>query len=379
MSSDSPDSTRTSVDIAATFRLGLWIAAGIVSAGGLAWLSALIAWQAVGRALPFGQGLAVVLPYWLIWAGEALPITMIVARRGVGQAWPVRIGIHALVAIGAMLLNAAALAFVQQSFALTDWTGSVLALATGVFTARLPTNLFVCALIFAVVSRAHLHARFRASLVASQRLEAELLQARLDALRRQLSPHFLFNVLNDVAMLVRDGERAEALRAVIALGDLLRRLVDDTGSDLVSIRDELTFVERYLDLERLIHGSRLRVVIDAGADALDARVPFLLLQPLAENAVRHGVAQDPAAGCVRITVRRSGPWLTAEVSDDGPGLEVYGARSVPNGIGLRNTRQRLVQLFGDAHGLTLTRDHTSRTTVATIRIPYFVDTFAGTA
>jgi two-component system, LytTR family, sensor kinase len=179
------------------------------------------------------------------------------------------------------------------------------------------------------------------------RLESDLRQARLQALEAQLRPHFLFNALNTVSSLVRAGEGQAAIRAVAALGDVLRGALRQTAPE-VALRDELVLAERYLDLERARSGDALSFRVEAEPDTASARVPSLLLQPLVENALKHGRDPDGKAH-VLIRAQREGADLRIEVRDGGTGP----ADGAPDGIGLANTRARLRHLYGERGRLQL--------------------------
>jgi len=179
-------------------------------------------------------------------------------------------------------------------------------------------------------------------LVAS-RLEAQLAQAQLQALQAQLHPHFLFNALHTIGTLVRAGDSQTAIRVVAGLGDLMRRLLDDAAAQEVPLKHELEFIRSYLEIEQVRFRDRLRVTIHAAPDTLDAAVPHLILQPLVENAVRHGIAPHVAGGTILVGARRHDGRLVLTVRDDGLGIpDGTGAR--PR-VGLANTRARLERLF----------------------------------
>ena len=181
---------------------------------------------------------------------------------------------------------------------------------------------------------------------ASQ-LEAQLAQAQLKALKMQLHPHFLFNTLHGISALIpEDPEAAE--RMIARLSDLLRLTLENEGTQEVSLKQELDFLEHYLEIERTRFQDRLSVEIDVDPAALDARVPNLILQPLVENAIRHGVAPRPEAGSIRIHAARDNGMLRLQVRDDGPGL-TNGQTALREGVGLANTRKRLTQLYGTNH------------------------------
>jgi LytS/YehU family sensor histidine kinase len=218
--------------------------------------------------------------------------------------------------------------------------------------------LHVNALVYGIiVGVAHLLAyreAARARDLHAARLEAQLARARLHALRAQLHPHFLFNALHTVGLLFRTNRHEEGYDTLERLGALLRRMLDGGGADEheVPLGEELDFAREYLAIERTRLRDRLRVEVDAAPDALAARVPALLLQPLVENAVRHGIAPHSAAGRLTIRAWRDGTILRLHVSDDGPGPPRGNGRA-SEGVGLRNTRERLRQLYGDAQRLTM--------------------------
>jgi signal transduction histidine kinase len=193
-------------------------------------------------------------------------------------------------------------------------------------------------------------------------LESQLARAQLQALRMQLHPHFLFNTLHTIAVLVREQDTETAVRLLARLGDVLREVLRSADAHEVRLRDELAFTGRYLEIEQVRFADRLRVVWRAETAALDAAVPHLVLQPLVENALRHGIARREHAGLLEIGARRDGARLTVWVRDDGPGPGAAAERGVENGgaardgdadgggsgIGLANVRARLAALYGDA-------------------------------
>ena len=200
-------------------------------------------------------------------------------------------------------------------------------------------------------------------------LEAQLAHARLEALQAQLNPHFLFNALNTVAMLVRRRANAEALRGVVSLSELLRKVLMGNRSVEVPLHEELAVVEHYLSLERMRFRDRLTVTIAADADAQDALVPSLILQPIVENAVRHGITPGSNRGHVEIRCQRKGDTLAIQVRDNGSGLPEGWDPASSGGIGLANTRERLERLYHDAHTFEVRSAPTSGT-IAIIVIPF---------
>lgn len=174
--------------------------------------------------------------------------------------------------------------------------------------------------------------------------EALVQEARLHALQSQLQPHFLFNTLNSIASLVLDGRSDAAVTMISRVADLLRLCLQTSETPQITLRKELAFLGYYLDIESMRFGDRLQCRFDAPADALDLMVPTLLLQPLVENAVRHGILPSAKGGSIVISARAQGQMLTLRIEDDGPGMGSTAAMS--SGIGLANTAARLQELYG---------------------------------
>ncbi|MFI5311312.1 MAG: sensor histidine kinase, partial [Gemmatimonadales bacterium] len=192
-----------------------------------------------------------------------------------------------------------------------------------------------------------------AELRAAQ-LEQTLAESRLSLLRTQLDPHFLFNTMNGVSALMHeDPDAADTM--LTRLGDLLRASMNESAPHEVTLDQELDFSERYLGIQRARFGSRLRTTMQIHPDARRARVPSMLLQPLLENAIRHGIAPRCEGGCLDVEASIDGRTLRVSVRDDGVGLPVDVPGTRATGIGLRNTLLRLQQLYGDAGSLEMRR------------------------
>jgi two-component system LytT family sensor kinase len=201
--------------------------------------------------------------------------------------------------------------------------------------------------------------------VEASQLAEQLAQAQLQALRMQIHPHFLFNALNAVNMLIRAGDKTRAIQAVTGLSELLRHVVDGAPLQEVRLKDEVGFLERYLNIEAVRFGERLQVIKDIPDEAAHALVPNLVLQPLVENAIRHGISERTDSGRIEIRAHRENGTLIMTVQDDGHGVN---ARH-EEGVGLANTRARLQRLYGDAHVLKIERA-AGGGTMATVEIPY---------
>lgn len=222
-----------------------------------------------------------------------------------------------------------------------------------------------------VVGAAHalrFYERAKAQEHREAELESRLVEARLLALRMQLNPHFLFNTLNSIASLVHDEpEQAEAM--IEALGELLRLSLNASARQEVTLREELHFLDRFLLIEQTRFGERLRVEKQIEAAALEAVVPILVLQPLVENAVKHGIESQIGPGVIRIVAEHVGETLHLAVSDNGRGLACAGEEKLKEGVGLANTRSRLKELYGAGASLEL-RPGKAGGLAVKIRIPW---------
>ena len=187
--------------------------------------------------------------------------------------------------------------------------------------------------------------------LAAAQLETRLAEAQLQALQRQLHPHFLFNTLHTISALMhRDPEAADVM--LERLGDLLRLTLDRVSDQVVPLRDEVEFLNKYLEIERARFGERLTVSSSVDPDTLDAVVPNLVLQPLVENAIRHGIAPKVGGGRLYIGARREADTLILTVRDDGPGIAAT-EEAMTTGVGLSNTRSRLAHLYRDRYRFEL--------------------------
>jgi sensor histidine kinase YesM len=205
---------------------------------------------------------------------------------------------------------------------------------------------------------------------AAVRLEAGLAEARLTALRAQLDPHFLFNTLNAVSALALRGEREGVVQALSTLSDLLRATLGGAPTQEVALSDELALLDRYLEIQRLRFSDRLTVVRDVDPTVLDAAVPAMLLQPLVENAIKHGIGARPEGMRIEIHARPLDAMVVLEVRDTGPGFGRRGQNTANGeGIGLANTRERLAQLYGATQRLEC-RDAEGQGGVVEVVLPY---------
>lgn len=305
-------------------------------------------WRLTNYPGTFREALAAALPPWLALAAFvpaiwALAVRFRLDRTPRAAALSLHLGasvVFAMVHIALNALNAATFGGMEA--------GAVAALqhlAGLYFVARMLSYWAVLAGCHALL----LYREARARDLSASRLEAQLSEARLQALRGQLNPHFLFNTMNGIATLALRGEREGVVDALSRLSDLLRLSLDDDIGQEVTLARELDFTERYVGLQRLRFGDRLVLRRDVDADVLEARVPVMILQPLVENAIEHGTSRRPEHGEVGVRAYRDGERLVLEVNDSGPGFELQSTMS-GRGIGLANTRARLATLYGpEAH------------------------------
>lgn len=302
---------------------------------------------AIVPPLTWSQALSINLTYYYLWA-LTTPVVIALARRFRFESgrWGVALVVHtgaSLVLTGAQILlgegilvllgvrHVAFPALVRYSFVVN-------------FQSSLPTYWLI---LFAYLAFDY-YAKYRDRELRGAHLAAELSRAQLQALKMQLKPHFLFNTLNSISSLMyTDVEAADAMLA--RLSDFLRLTLDREMDQEVSLGEELEFVRRYLEIEKIRFDERLTVNVDVAKDVEAARVPTLALQPLVENAIHHGIAARPEGGSIAIRASRDEGRLHISVSDDGVGTREEHPRER---IGLANTRARLQRLYGDAHQLS---------------------------
>src|SRR5688572_27456466 len=227
-------------------------------------------------------------------------------------------------------------------------------------------DLLVVVLLLVAGNALGAHHRARRLERREARLEVELARAQLEALRLEIHPHFLFNTLNSIAALIRVKDNSRALEMLLGLSELMRATVDGPRDHLVPLSTEIDFVRRYVDLQRARFADRLEIRWDMDDASLAVPVPTLLLQPLVENAIRHGAAPQPGRCEMTIAARLSGASLHLRVSDAGAGLPPGFDATRDAGTGLRNTASRLKQLYGDRASLKIRRGDGGGTVVDVI-------------
>jgi two-component system, LytTR family, sensor kinase len=297
------------------------------------------------------------LIYWWAWI-PLTPIALHAARRFpiTRRTRKAAIPAHILIALAVGFIHEGMLTAillltrdtgwfipVNASFAIVDWRRIPVGALTGFYKYWALVGVY-SAFVYA--------RRSRTQQVHAAQLETRLAQAELQALRMQLHPHFLFNTLHAVSMLNFSDVDA-ANRMLVRLSDLLRMSLDTAGRQHVTLREELSFLRKYLEIEQTRFQDRLRVDFDVDESLLDAEVPNLILQPLVENAIRHGVSKIAHQGVIDVSASRRGASLCLRVCDNGPGLPAKWDLELNPRIGLSTTITRLKQLYGDAQSFKL--------------------------
>jgi signal transduction histidine kinase len=336
-----------------------WARAWGISLG--AWLSfdllAQIQWYSYyrekGLDVPAGRFLA---DYWdsLVWAFFSPFVLLLIFVLPISRrTWRRALPVHLAAAVAAGLVWIPNLQGVRLVLvAYFDDAGLSRELSSAFVFRILVQSLMLYTEIAAVGHGIHYYRESQARALKTSRLEAQLAQAQLQVLRMQLHPHFLFNTLNTISALVHKDARA-ADRMLALLGDLLRDSFDKLGAQEVELKEEIDFLDRYLEIEKTRFQDRLVVAKDLDPEALDALVPYLILQPLVENAIRHGVARRAGAGRIELLARRENGELRLHVRDDGPGMTPGAERAAQGGVGLANSQARLQQLYGSSQRLEL--------------------------
>ena len=304
---------------------------------------------------------------WLGWTAWALILTAVMLRldhRGAGTVTTI---------VAGSLLALAPLVLVPMLSSPWHWlvtsSPGVLHSAGHIAGHNLATNLLLGVAMVAVVQgRTHLDRTRRLERTAAD-LRAQLAESQLAVLRARLDPHFLFNALNSVMVLARRGEGKKVESVVEHLSALLRHSLDSAGAQVVPLRVELEVLRHYIDIEQVRHGDRLVVRWNIDGSLEERMVPSLVLQPLVENAIRHGFTDGLRTLTVAIAVASTGDGLVLSVEDDGEGLTRGDVEMPAEGIGLGHTRARLAGLYGDRASLTLAPATNGRGARVTIGIP----------
>ncbi|HEU4564236.1 MAG TPA: histidine kinase [Gemmatimonadaceae bacterium] len=304
--------------------------------------------RVMGRQTELWRAFLSQAPGWYAWAAltpliAALAVRFPLARPLRWRAVAVHVGAYLLVALAASAVWAAVGLWLRPGpygflDSLRNWFISGLPFTVAVYAA-------VVGIFYSITDRARLRERER----DAARLAQQLSEAQLASLRMQLQPHFLFNSLNAIMALVRDGDGERAVAGLSLLSDVLRATLRAGTSHEVSLAEEVAFTRRYLDIERIRFAERLRVTFDIPPSLLDASVPVFVLQPFVENAIKHGILDRRRGGTIAVAATAADGVLRLSVRDDGAGLAP--GWDAPGGVGIANARTRLAHMYGGAAAL----------------------------
>lgn len=325
-------------------------------------------WMAQSETINVGTALTMQLSYYAAW----VPATIVIWRFTAGwvpdtaKAWRRIVARHVL--IFAIMLVAVTLVTTAVAMPLLQIPGG----SSQAFWMQLRGRSYLTLLMYIIVAGGGaamtLHARYRERQAAAAALQAELAAARLQALRNHLEPHFLFNSLHSIAALARANDSSGVVRLTASLGDVLRYVLE-SGHATARLADEFAIVERYLEIQRARHADRLAVSLTLGPEAAHASVPVLLVQPLVENALKHGLTSRVKAGTLAVRAFVRDGRIHIDVEDDGVGLPEGWTMTASGGTGLRNLASRLAAEFGDQATLAVSARH-SGGVLASITLPF---------
>ena len=322
--------------------------------------------QLRGQTVPWVRVLRSGLLEAYVWAFATLGIFWLARRFPLERGRLLRrIALHV---VAAVVVSLARVGFMVELSRHVGWLGP--RSFSRVFWGSYSQNFLFYGLLLGIAHVPLYYGRYRERERAAEQLARGLTEARLQALKMQLQPHFLFNTLNAISALI-PAEAKPARRMLARLGDLLRSTLEHEETQEVTLREELAFLEPYLEIEQARLEDRLTVVMEIAPETLDARVPHLVLQPLVENAIRHGIAPRIEPGRVNISATR-GPndgLLHLEVRDDGRGVDRDSQVRTRRGVGLTNIRSRLEQLYDGEHRLEL-ENHPESGVVVRITLPF---------
>ncbi|HEY5175108.1 MAG TPA: sensor histidine kinase [Terriglobales bacterium] len=339
----------------------LWTLLAFLSAAG-----AHVYTASMGSPESWAQLLAWNVTISFVWSLLTPPVYALARRFTFDRSsWKLALPLHLIASVVLTLLGAA---LIVSLIPLVTWTPETHAPFLAHTFSRALMDFQHYWYVLLITQAIGYYGKYRERELQSSQLEAQLAYAQLEVLKIQLEPHFLFNTLNSIAALARnDGPAAEHM--TLQLADLLRLSLDAVGVHEVPLSRELTFLQKYVDIQQTRFQDRLRVEMDIQPHTRSALVPNLILQPLVENAIRHGIGPRRAPGWIRISTRRVFDELWMEIGDNGQGLTSQRGGVPPEGVGLRNTRARLQQLYNGDHRMTL-EDQSGGGCIVKIHIPF---------
>jgi signal transduction histidine kinase len=344
-----------------------WVFVAVLYDGQILWLS-----KMPGERIDLRSAFAWQTMYYVMW----IPLTLAVwkvAESWIPESsrdWPRALARHVPLFLAVTLLHFMAVTALSKALGAAmqpEFWPAVVAQMRG----RLHLELLIYTAVAGTGAALVLHERYRDRQLAAAKLEAELADARLAALRTQLQPHFLFNSLHSIASLARAGDTAGVVRLIAGFSELLRSLLEQ-GERHLPLADELQLVERYLEIQRVRFADRLQATIEMDASVARARVPLLVVQPLVENALRHGLGPRVGPGALAVRATRENGWTRIDVEDTGGGLPPGWTLEGSRGTGLRNLSARLAAEFGGGGSLQV-QPRAGGGVVATVRVPYAVN------
>ncbi len=319
-----------------------------------------------GRPISWGQAISYSLADWYVWALLSLVVLRIAKRFPIEQLrWSRHILVHliasTLIALAYALLRA--LVAQAQTWLIGDYASFPQVAEPLLFKTYL-FNFIVYWVILAVAQAADYYRKYHERELATLELERSLSEARLQALQTQLNPHFLFNAMNSISALMHsDVDAADSMLA--RLSELLRLTLKSDGAQTIPLTQELEILERYLDIERVRFGDRLTIETRISPATLNCHVPSLILQPVVENSLRHGIAPYAKPGHLLIVSELIDGFLRITISDNGGGLPP----NLKQGIGLSNTIARLSEIYGDRQSFSITNTIDAPGTTAVLSLP----------
>lgn len=350
---------------------GVWLAVGLLDC---LWYYLML--SAKGAPPRWGDILSLNIPYWLLAGALTPPVVAITRHAPFEPGRRLRaIGTHVVAVIIFTLVHVSIFQAITIKWKSTppsflDFMTIVPKLVAATFDKELLVYLVIAGsvYIYDYYGRYRERARAAARLELEQaRLRASLSEAKLEALQMQLQPHFLFNALHAISTLVLKGDSRGATQMISHLSSFLRMTLEGSSAPVVPLAAELEFLKAYLRIQKARFGDRLQIVTEIDERALAGEVPQLILQPLVENAIHHGIGADTGTETIRIRAQAHDDLLTLEVRDDGAGLASGKPRH--EGVGLRNIRARLAQLYPSVHTFVL-EPCAPRGTRAEITVPY---------
>ena len=329
--------------------VGIWALLGVIYAGPIYYeVSSEGMDHAASRVFSWG------ILTWLTWAPLTLVMVWVARNFSIaGGDWKKNLLVHLPAFLLLSILHSAAATAITLGIDPFDSMGDSPKTFWPRFISRLPgsfgSDLLIYGGVIGIYYALDYYRKYREREFLATRLEAQLAQAQLDSLRMQLHPHFLFNTLNNIVGLVRDNKNAAAVSMLVGLSDLLRHTLEHSARQEVELEEELSFIKLYLSIQEMRFSDRLRIEWGIDPATMKAMVPNLILQPLTENALRHGIARSADSGLIGITSAIEDGNLRLTVYDDGAGLPENWQLKGSAGIGLANTAARLQQLYDDNH------------------------------